>query len=147
MGSNPPVRLNLTGKNNSNCKRTTNPEIPATTSSSTPTPLISRGRAANQQLKLKKPSRSTQSPAEISFARQGICVGLHVEITNQQARLPPSNNTQFTKGSIKQLLSQSKLLSVSISTLVTIQNKQVPKPASPQEEANTAQHARSQRKT
>ena len=58
-------------------------------------------------------------PSRNPFCQARDFGGLHVEIPNQQARLSTSNYTQ---------LSQSKLLSISISTLITIQNNQMHEP-------------------
>ena len=43
-------------------------------------------------------------PSLNSFRQPKNFGGLHVEISNNQPRLSPSNNTQLTRGSVKQLL-------------------------------------------
>ena len=57
------------------------------------------GEAARIDLKIQS------VPIHVLFCQARDFCGLHVEISYQQARLPPGNNTKLSKGSIKQLLS------------------------------------------
>ena len=77
------------------------------------------------EAKAQAASRSTQSPAEIHFARQD-------PFANNQAWLLTSNHTKLPKSSIQKLISQSKLLILPSSTLIPIQHHQVQKPTTPQ---------------
>ena len=71
-------------------------------------------------------------PSRNPFCQARDFGGLHVEVPNKHTRLSTPNHTKLTQGSIKQLIGQSKLLSISVSSLIAVQNNQVHEPASTQ---------------
>ena len=115
MRDNPPIQLNRTRVNSSRYKRATNQKISTITSQITPSTLTSGSR---RHTRSEGPSRFqiNPEPSRNPFCQARDFGGLYVEITNNKTWLTPSNNTKFTQSSIKQLLSQRKLLSIRIST-------------------------------
>ena len=101
------------------------------TTTSSPSTLASRIRLYTTS-KSPRSFKINPEPSRNLFCQAREFGGLHVEIPNKQTGLLPCNYTQLTQSSIKQLLSQGKLLSISITTLIGIQNNQVHEPTSTQ---------------
>ena len=106
MRSHPPISLNPARMNCSHSKRTTNHKIPTMTTSSTPIPHTSGSRL---QTCSQGPSflKINPEPSRNPFCQARDFGGLHVEISYQQARLSPSNNTKLTQEQ-HQITAQSK---------------------------------------